>query len=311
MTRRPPAGQDGWQNRPRRRARNPGQEHDAGRGGGGARLHRAAAESAPAGGEKPSKSKLGQLSKDNIKILSDKRTNALVMMGSAGDLAAVKEIVKGMDIQLAQVLIETVALEVALGDSLETGMDWVRRQAERRRLQDRGEPGRLGFNGPERRQQCPLRLRAAAAHTETQMAQNLYDLGTNAIGGVVTSGGTGIEYLATIKSLRLDLIVSAAKTDNGAKVLSSPVLLTVDNKEATLEATETKYMYKGMRYMGYSGSGGYGGGSYEPDEQRDVGLTVKVTPRISPSGNVVLTVEKKPLRTCWARRRSTARTGRP
>jgi len=47
--------------------------------------------------------------------------------------------------------------------------------------------------------------------------------------------------------------------------------------------------------MGYSGgtSTGYGGGSYEPDiEQRDVGLTVKVTPRINPNGNVILTVEE-------------------
>jgi len=50
--------------------------------------------------------------------------------------------------------------------------------------------------------------------------------------------------------------------------------------------------------MGYTGSGNYNGGyssgsSYEPDiEQRDVGLTVKVTPRINPTGNVILTVEE-------------------
>jgi len=74
--------------------------------------------------------------------------------------------------------------------------------------------------------------------------------------------------------------------------LSSPVLLTVDNKEATIEATDLKYMYKGMRYMGYSSTVS-GAGSYEPDiEQRDVGLTVKVTPRISPNGNVILTIEE-------------------
>ena len=71
--------------------------------------------------------KLGQLSKDNIKILADKRTNAIVMMGSPSDLAAIKEIIKNMDIQLSQVLIETVVLEVSLGDKFETGIDWVRR----------------------------------------------------------------------------------------------------------------------------------------------------------------------------------------
>lgn len=95
----------------------------------------------------------------------------------------------------------------------------------------------------------------------------------------------------TLKNLRLDAVISAAQNDSRSRVLSSPVLLTVDNKEATIEATELLYMYKGMRYMGYSSSSG--GGTYEPDiEQRDVGLTVKVTPRINPNGNVILTIEE-------------------
>ena len=241
-----------------------------------------------AGGE-PGKSKLGQLSKDNIKILSDKRTNALVMMGSAGDLAAVKEIVKSMDIQLSQVLIETVALEVGLGDSLETGMDWVRRAKTPKTTTETWTDS----DGVVHSREVTTTdyLYGAGGGGGNQVAKNLFDLGTNAVGGVVTSGKAGLEYLATIKGLNLDVIVNAAKSDNGAKVLSSPVLLTVDNKEATIEATELKYMYKGMRYMGYSSS--TGGGSYEPDiEQRDVGLTVKVTPRINPTGNVVLTVEE-------------------
>jgi type II secretion system protein D len=240
----------------------------------------------------PGKSKLGQLSKDNIKILSDKRTNALVMMGSAGDLAAVKEIVKGMDIQLAQVLIETVALEVGLGDTLDTGLDWVRRVKEPKTHVEKY----VDENGvvQSRTVTDTDYLYGAGGGGGKGVAQDLFALGTNALNGVVTSGGAGIEYLATIDSLNLDVIIKAAKSDSLAKVLSSPVLLTVDNKEATMEATETKYMYKGMRYMGYSGgTSGYGGGSYEPDiEQRDVGLSVKVTPRISPSGNVVLTVEE-------------------
>jgi len=245
------------------------------------------------------KSKLGQLSKDNIKILSDKRTNALVMMGSVADLAAIKEIIKGMDIQLAQVLIETVALEVSLGDTLSTGIDWVKRvkstatDFQTYTYTDANGVSRTATvsSGPS-----DYRYGWGAGGGGSKMAQNLFDLGTNAVGGVVTSGGAGIEYLATIKGLRLDAIITAAKTDNRTKVLSSPVLLTVDNKEASIEATDLKYMYKGMRYMGYSTgtSTGYGGGGYEPDiEQRDVGLTVKVTPRISPNGNVVLTIEEK------------------
>ena len=256
---------------------------------------RAAAAEASSG--EPGKSKLGQLSKDNIKILADKRTNALVMMGSLGDLAAIKEIIKGMDIQLSQVLIETVALEVGLKNTMETGLDWVRRVKPVGGTTTITETDPVTGAVSTRTVSTDSNYRSGAGGGGgNSTAQNLYNLASN-VTGVVSSGSAGIEYLFTVKDLRLDAIIKAAKTDNDAKVLSSPVLLTVDNKEATIEATELKYLYKGMRYMGYSGgsgtSGGYGGGSYEPDiEQRDVGLTVKVTPRINPSGNVILKVEE-------------------
>ena len=253
---------------------------------------RASRTAAAAPGGDSGASKLGQLSKDNIKILADKRTNAIVMMGSPSDLAAIKEIVKNMDIQLSQVLIETVVLEVGLNDKLETGLDWVKRVKAANghqpiyRKDEEGNDVLVGYTDGNSTYRY-----GAGGGGGNSMAQNLFELGTN-VAGVVTSGSAGLEYMATFKDLRLDAIVKASQNDDNSKVLSSPVLLTVDNKEASIEATELKYMYKGMRYMGYSSTTG-GAGSYEPDiEQRDVGLTVKVTPRINPSGNVILTIEE-------------------
>ena len=227
-------------------------------------------EAASAAGE-AGKSKLGALSKDNIKILSDKRTNAIVMMGSVSDLAAIKEIIKGMDIQLDQVLIETVVLQVTLKNEISTGIDWVKR---------------IDFD----KQNYRYNLSGGGGRNTPTDLSILTDVVSNA---VTASAKSGLQYFATLKDLNLDAVISASKSDNATKVLSSPILLTVDNKEATIEATEMKYMYKGMRYMGYSSSVG-GAGSYEPDiEQRDVGLTIKITPRISPNGNVILTVDEK------------------
>jgi general secretion pathway protein D len=239
------------------------------------------------------KSKLGQLSKDNIKILADKRTNAIVMMGSPNDLAAIKEIIKSMDIQLSQVLIETVVLEVGLNDKLETGLDWVKRVKPTTEtasvLTGYDEDGNPIYElGTVTRDSS---YRYATGGGGGTLGENVLAIGTN-LANMVTSGSAGLEYMATFKDLRLDAIIKASQNDDNSKVLSSPVLLTVDNKEATIEATELKYMYKGMRYMGYSSTTS-GAGSYEPDiEQRDVGLTVKVTPRINPTGNVILTIEE-------------------
>jgi len=242
------------------------------------------------------KSKLGQLSKDNIKILADKRTNAVVMMGSIGDLAAIIEIIKSMDVMLSQVLIETVVVEVMLKDEIETGINWVRRinnSDTMRYTVGGGNSTAQGVNNLFSSQDVTETVTGVDADGEatsedvTTTVDNMAGEYLEAMSNPVS----GLEYFMTLKNLRLDAVIVAAKNDSRSRVMSSPVLLTVDNKEASIEATETKYMYKGMRYMGYSGS--TGGGSYEPDiEQRDVGLTVKVTPRISPNGNVILTVEE-------------------
>jgi general secretion pathway protein D len=211
----------------------------------------------------PGKSKLGQLSKENIKILADKRTNALVMMGSVGDLAAIKEIIKGMDVELSQVLIEVVLLEVILNDEIKTGIDWVQKTVKTQNRTSYYGGGGGGTAQP-----------------------------TDLLGNTLPSaaGVSGIKYWFTLDKLNLDAVVSAMKSDSRTKVLQSPVLMTVDNKEASLEATEMAYLYKGVRYSGSQ----YGGGSEVPDyEQRDFGLTIKVTPRINPTGNVMLTIETK------------------
>lgn len=215
-------------------------------------------------GDTGGKSKLGQLSKDNIKILADKRTNALVMMGSPSDLKAVKEIINGMDIQLSQVLIETVVLQVELGNDVKTGIDWViGKQSE----------GYMFRNGDQM---------SGGGGTGTDRLKSL-------VSGVTSNAiSSGINYFLKSDKLNVSALVTAAKSDNRTKVLSSPILLTVDNKEATIEATSMRYLYKGVRY---SGSTQYG--TEVPDyEQRDIGLTVKVTPRINPNGTVVLSIDE-------------------
>jgi general secretion pathway protein D len=244
----------------------------------------------------PGVSKLGQLSKDNIKILADKRTNAIVMMGSIGDLAAIMEIIRSMDIMLSQVLIETVVLEVALKDELETGINWVRRINDDDKFRytvggggtSKGGTSTL-FGSQEVEEEVESVTEDGEKITET-VTKTIDDLSGTYLESM-SNPINGLEYFMTLKNLRLDAVVQAAQSDSRSRVLSSPILLTVDNKEATIEATELRYMYKGMRYMGYSSN--QGGGSYEPDiEQRDVGLTVKVTPRINPNGNVILTIEE-------------------
>ncbi len=215
------------------------------------------------------KSKLGELRKENIKILADSRINAVMVMASPGDLAAIKEIIAEMDVPVAQVLIETVVLSVALGEDISTGIQWVKRVSG-------GDKYRDGYGG------------GGMPSDAGVSPDNLFNLATNvttALGAI--SGGS--QYYGTISKLNLDFLIRATESDTRSKVLTSPILMTQDNKEATLEATELAYLYNGMKYMGSS----YSGSDYQPDiKQEEVGLTVKVTPRINPDGTVVLTFEE-------------------
>lgn len=229
-------------------------------------------EAPAAGGGESGKSKLGALSKDNIKILADKRTNAIVMMGSAGDLAAIKEIIKNMDIKLSQVLIETVVLQVELGDDLKTGLDWVAgTEANGYTLKNGDKASGGGGSGVSMLGQLTgISTAEATSNTASVIA-------------------SGVNYFIKSDKLNLAALITAAKSDNRTKVLSSPVLMTVDNKEASIEATSMRYLYKGVRT---SGTSSYGYTEVPDYEQRDIGLTVKVTPRINPNGTVVMTIEE-------------------
>ena len=216
-----------------------------------------------------SKSKIGELRKENIKILADSRINAVMVMASPGDLAAIKDIIAEMDVPVAQVLIETVVLSVTLGDDLTTGVEWVKRVSGGNKYRD-------SFGGGG--------MPSGAASSP----QNLFNLATNVTSALgMISGGS--QYYGTINKLNLDFLIRATELDNRTKVITSPILMTQDNKEATLENTELAYLYNGMKYMGSS----YSGSDYQPDiKQEEIGLTIKVTPRINPDGTVVLTFEE-------------------
>jgi general secretion pathway protein D len=99
----------------------------------------------------------------------------------------------------------------------------------------------------------------------------------------------GVAYYATLFDLNVDMVVRASATDSRTRVLASPIILTQDNKDATIEATTQRYFYKGKKYVGTEA----GNPVYEDDvEQKSVGLTVKVTPRINTNNFVVMKVEE-------------------
>jgi len=235
---------------------------------------------APAAVGEPGKSKVGELSKDNIKLLSNKRTNAVIIMASKSDTAALREIITDMDIMLSQVLIETVVMEVKLNDNIKTGIDWLQqfRTSEKGNRPDWMNP--FSYFGSGGGGSTPIPngdLKAFAAATIT-----------NALSA--TSAAEGFLYYLGLGGIGVNAVIQASSEDSRTKILTSPVLLTQDNKEASIESTDLFYIFKGYTYTGTTTTQGTGLDRQSNVDQQNVGITVKITPRINQRGLVVLHV---------------------
>ena len=288
-------------------------------------------------------SRLGELNKDNVKVLADKRINGIVVMARKADMRAIKDVIENMDVKLSQVLIETVIIEITLGDELKTGIDWVQRGRERNSVRETDSAGNdrfyvsrttTGDNGSSSTALTSMRMSAqefavSGLTSDYQLSgipsmirklsrdgfvnNSNYMLGgggsddamgtvtalqgllvTNAFGiamGGVNPTGSGINYFLKSDKLNLGAVIKAAQTDNRAKYIASPIVMTVDNKEATIEATSSRQFLTGWSAVSSSYAGS---GLPSPNySSKDIGITLKITPKINPNGTVMLTVEEE------------------
>lgn len=227
--------------------------------------------------QRSGESKAGELSKDNVTVLADKRINGLVVMARTEDIPTIEQIIESMDIKLSQVLIETVIIEVQLGDDISTGIDWVRG------IQAKGDQYRQAIGGGGGKN-----IVAAAGEAMTNAVINGI---SKMLPAIFTPGGVGLTY--GIYSDRLDLgaVIQASKNDSRSKYVASPVIMTVDNQDATIDATQKWRFLTGYQV---SSSVYASGNSTAPQyTSQDLGIKIKVTPKINPNGTVMLKVSEE------------------
>ena len=99
----------------------------------------------------------------------------------------------------------------------------------------------------------------------------------------------GLNYFFKSDKLNLGAVIQASKTDTRARYLASPIVMTVDNKEATIDATEARKFFNG-----YETSSSYSTYVRTPKyDSKDIGIKIKVKPKINPNGTVMLNVEEE------------------
>ena len=300
--------------------------------GGGANMTTGSA-SRPSTNKRTGEPQAGELSKENTTVLADKRINGLVVMTQKELVPTVEAIIEAMDIKLAQVLIETVIIAVSLDNGIESGIDWVQKGrkhgvhtsepltdalgrqlfypyakdsegAYTKYVDYAGTPVLKGVEGASETPALKSLSVVARDGFLNYVSGGAYGMGGGASGGAeafkvvdfARNAATNLlsksfSFVFDSDELGISAILHMTENDNRAKYIASPVIMTVDNKEASIDATENRQFLTG--WTAQSGSYGNSGQPTPNYSAKDIGIKLKITPKINPNGTVMLNVEEE------------------
>jgi type IV pilus assembly protein PilQ len=215
---------------------------------------------------KPLASKFG-------KIDSDDRTNVLIVRDLPQNIEEIKAMVARLDTSTPQVLIESRIVEVETSFARELGIQWggSYRAGSTTQYGMTGSQDYAGAANPG----API---VAATTDPFTAAAPPGNWAVNLPAAIGAGSGGGIAFGILKDNLRLDLALTALESSGNLKIVSSPKVVTVDNKEAIIEQG-TQIPYSTVSASGTN------------TQFVDATLRLKVTPHITPDGRVSMKVE--------------------
>ncbi len=219
----------------------------------------------------PGTGDVGQIG-ENTRILADKRTNGLILMGRKSDLDLLEDVIMKLDKMLAQVLVRAVIMEVNLNNNLSYGIDWLQRSLTVNNRRD--------VNG------VPIREPVMAFGGGQNLSPNSTTFidGANVDRSIELSPGA-LSYFTTFYDYNLDAVLRLAQGSSDAKVIATPIIMTTDNTEASIVVGE-------RRAIPTTTATTIGGSVQSAFEYENIGLDLTVTPRINPQGMVIMEVKQ-------------------
>jgi len=162
---------------------------------------------------------------DRGDIKVDDRTNTLIVKDIASKIAKVKNLVKSLDTKTPQIMIEARIVEAGLSFQRELGIKWGFELQKTRGNTSYGLGG--GIVGTT--------TAGTTAATPTREVLNLPAVARSGVPGGVAKEGI-LEAIFSRGSLQsLDIAISAHENKGDVKIISSPKIATLDNKEASIE----------------------------------------------------------------------------
>lgn len=200
---------------------------------------------------------------EKVKISSDKETNSLIIFADPDAYKSILDTIRYLDIPRKQVYVKAAILEVNQNHSLNFGVEWSF-------FED------FAYDSGNR-------VGGVFGRTGSKFVNSIDDLPSGALLGVVGEAITVTKGSTSITFPNMTAFISAMAADTDVNILSTPQIITMDNKEAeikvganvpylTREQTDSTNLDNTVRSYDY----------------RDVGVTLRLTPQINQQGNIRL-----------------------
>jgi type IV pilus assembly protein PilQ len=178
--------------------------------------------------------KAEELKSPRGKITIDERTNVLIVRDVAANLDQIEALVHSLDTQTPEVLVEARIVEATSRYLRDVGIQWggdMTMSAATGNPTGLAFPSRIGLVGGASDQQTPT---AGLSPLTNQIPNPNFAVNLPAAAGTGNGGALGLSLGSINDIVNLNVRLSAAETSGMLRIISSPRILTLDNREATI-----------------------------------------------------------------------------
>lgn len=216
--------------------------------------------------EKSSASKSSASSSNNdISITADEQTNSLVITADQSILQQLEDVIAKLDIRRSQVLVEAIIVEVQDGKGINLGVQWANKNVGVQQFTKTNLPI---FNAAQGVQE----FKRQGGTTSDNPAYDLFS-NFNGLAAGFFNGDWGV-------------LLTALSSNSKNDILSTPSIVTLDNKEASFNAGQDVPVLSGSQTTS-------GDNIYSTVERKTVGTKLKVTPQINEGDSVLMEIEQE------------------
>ncbi|MGH8563741.1 MAG: type II secretion system secretin GspD [Gammaproteobacteria bacterium] len=213
-------------------------------------------------GARPKEPAVSVVATENLKIIADESTNALVILARTQDYKMIETALKNLDVVPLQVLIEASVIEVTLNDNLSYGVEWFFRHSVR----EDTAVGKLDLSGV---------------------------VGDAVKTGAAAFGVPNFSYALFADNDKVRAVVDAIASESKLNVLSSPSLMVLDNKTATIKVVNDVPITTGQQQAVLDTGTDNVPNVLASVDFREAGVVLEITPRVNASGRITLELSQE------------------